>query len=715
MTKSICFWYEKYTPRQSRIAAAAGMALLIAATASGQNRPAHESAPAHPAPTALTKTYAPASLRALPGLQCKVYPAESASSAAITVFTDDDGYARFHAVRAAAGDKVQRLTLDCTDSDGNFTSYSADLTSADTFAPRPLNLANERGTDRPALQGDPLSYTQAELIRAGYGLRPDLTDAGPYSRWLAAASRPGRFLEIKRPNARPQASPSKKATAGPWTGSVMTGAPKYLSIEADFNVPAAIPSGDETTNTEISIWDGLGGFNLGSNGSGLIQGGVFVQTTATAAAYQAFREYCCGDGASNGYGGAFVPNPGDQIYAQNWYCDTNGNVSLGGGYGCTYVEDVTSGVILSCTSPTGSPCWSVPAFPLCSKDPTFPNCMTLGKSAEFIIENETANAFTDFTPTVDMYGAAYSSTTGNYTQTITSDPKITTLVDYTDDTSHVTVSLGTTNETYFSTSQFLKIGGTAYDNLVPCPQGGALCYPQSIAVGPSSNGSPIGTPWVLGTAQTSEGDYYVYQWQNGSFVQTDGAGLQIAVSPEGYAWVVTHLGTIYYWNGSTFLPAPAGCATAIGVGPNLYGSQYGDPWIIGCNGSEVSNGSIYQLQGSTWVEQPGAANRIAVSPEGVAWVIDEAGTVFYWNGAGFSAGPAGCANSIAAGPVTAPLSGLFGDVWIVGCGNVNAGGAKIFQMQEDSWVLIPGDAEQVSVSPDLGVPWLVTRAGLIFE
>jgi len=43
--------------------------------------------------------------------------------------------------------------------------------SDDTFAPRPVNLANERGTDRPALKGDPLSYTQSQLIQTGYGLR----------------------------------------------------------------------------------------------------------------------------------------------------------------------------------------------------------------------------------------------------------------------------------------------------------------------------------------------------------------------------------------------------------------------------------------------------------------------------------------------------------------------------------------------------------------
>ena len=114
------------------------------------------------------------------------------------MFTDDDGYARFHAVRATASDAVQRLALDCTDSAGKSYSYSVDLTSDDTFAPRPLNLANERGTDRPALKGDPLSYSQSELIQAGYGLRPDPTDTAAYARWLAAASTPGRMLESKR-------------------------------------------------------------------------------------------------------------------------------------------------------------------------------------------------------------------------------------------------------------------------------------------------------------------------------------------------------------------------------------------------------------------------------------------------------------------------------------------------------------------------------------
>jgi hypothetical protein len=686
--------------------------LLIVATAFGQ-----KGSPVRPQKT----SYTPASVRALPGLKCSIYPARSEPSKGLTVFTDDDGYARFHAVRAVVGDAVQRLTLDCTDSDGKLSTFSVDLTSSDTYEPRPLNLANERGIDRPALRGDPLSYTQLELIEAGYGLRPDPEkDPAAYSRWLSAALIPGRMLEIKRPSAHSHTV--TKTQAAPWTGSALTGAPNYISTDATFNVPAAVPSGDETIGTEIAIWNGLGGFGTGS---GLIQGGVNVATNSTVASYGSWREYCCGDGDSNGYGGAFTPNPGDKIYSQEWYCDSKGRLNIGGGYGCTYLVDGNIGAILSCTSATGSPCWSVQALPLCSVSPGTPNCMTLGLAAEFVIENQTpqccspATAFTDLASTVTMAGSAYSSTTNSYSQTISTDPIVNLLQDFTNTTSHMGISLGKTNQTYFAVSQFKRVGGTAQSNMVPCPVAGYTCYPQSIAVGPNANGSTIGSAWVLGTGKTSAGDYYVYQRQGSNWVRTNGAGVQIAVGIDGYPWVITHLGTIYYWNGSTFVLAPGnGCATSIGVGPG-YNATYGDPWIIGCNGSSTTDGSIYQFfwgAGGSWAQQPGAANRIAVSPEGVPWVITSAGTVFYWNGSYFTGAPAGCASSIAVGSYKEPLAGPYGDVWITGCGNVTSQGAKIFQLQNGtSWVQIPGVASQISVSPDLGVPWVVDLTGEIFE
>jgi hypothetical protein len=67
--------------------------------------------PAPTPPGAAQKSYVSASIHALPGLQCKLYPTGGAPSAGLEVFIDDDGYARFHAVRATTGDAVTRLTL----------------------------------------------------------------------------------------------------------------------------------------------------------------------------------------------------------------------------------------------------------------------------------------------------------------------------------------------------------------------------------------------------------------------------------------------------------------------------------------------------------------------------------------------------------------------------------------------------------------------------
>jgi hypothetical protein len=685
---------------KSRPRILASVALALAGiTLNAQTHPSRMPT-VHPIPSAPTKVFVPASFSALPELQCKLYPGGSDASRGLSVFTDDDGYARFHAVRATASDAVQRLALDCTNSAGKSYSYSVDLTADETFAPRALNLANERGTDRPALKGDPLSYSQEELIQAGYAPRPDPTDTGAYARWLEAATAPGRMLEARRPAPAAHTNLVTKTTANPWTGSVMTGAPNYVSTEVNYTVPTAIPDGDETSaGTEEALWNGLGGYGTGS---GLIQSGVGIQTSGLTAVYYTWREYCCGDGDSNGYKGNFIPNPGDKIYSVNWYCNAKGGISLNGGYGCSHIHDLTSGAILDCTAPqpTTAACWSVKATA----------GMTLGKAAEFVIENQTpqccgsATAFTDFTPQVNMVGSARSSTTGTYSQTISTDPVVDELEDFTNTTSHINVSLGTTNETYFSTSQFKRVGGLA-----------SFAAPaESIGVGPNANGSTVGDAWVLGSVADSSGDYAIFQWKSSKWVQQSGRANRIAVGPEGYPWVVNSVGNIYYWNGTAFEPAPGGaCASWIGVGYNNHGSTYGGPWILGCH--EGSGGySIYQLQGSTWVLQPGSAVKLTMGPRG-PWVISTKGTLYYWNGTTFLAGPTACATSIGVGSLTAPFAGPWGDVWITGC-TLDGNGYHIYQLQNGiTWVEIPGTASQISVSPDLGIPWVVNSLGQIFE
>jgi hypothetical protein len=199
-------------------------------------------------------------------------------------------------------------------------------------------------------------------------------------------------------------------------------------------------------------------------------------------------------------------------------------------------------------------------------------------------------------------------------------------------------------------------------------------------------------------------------------VKQSGAATQIAVSPNGYPWVITSGGAIYYWNGTFFVKLPFdGCATSIGVGPSAVGLTYGDPWIIGCDGGYNVNGSIYQLQSTGWELRSGSAAQIAVSPEGVAWVVNLDGSISYWNGFSFVSVPNGCATGIAVGSDAAKGATPFGDAWITGCDAVS-GGHPIFQAVIDefiSWKQIPGVATQISVSPD-GVPWVVHASGDIY-
>jgi hypothetical protein len=150
-------------------------------------------------PSAISE-FSPASVKAAPDLRCTLHPPGSPSTG-IPVFTDADGYARFHAVRPSAGSAAETLTLSCTDPAGGAVSYPVDLNANETFADRPLDIASEPGIDRPALTGDPMSRTQAELSRDGYGLRPDPA-ASPalYAAWLEAAKKPRRMLFASSPS-----------------------------------------------------------------------------------------------------------------------------------------------------------------------------------------------------------------------------------------------------------------------------------------------------------------------------------------------------------------------------------------------------------------------------------------------------------------------------------------------------------------------------------
>jgi hypothetical protein len=402
-----------------------------------------------------------ASVKAAPDLRCTLQPKGEPSEAGIPVFTDGDGYARFHAVKLSTDSPHRLHTLTCTDEGGRASAYDVDLASEETFVRRPLNLANERGLDRPALNGDPNSYSPAQLAHDGYGLRPDPVAAPrAYAAWLEAARQPGRMLYAKRPNKTLHAPTPQQGGPG-WIGSVMTGQRDYVSATSVFTVPTLFPGAHGTTATEASLWPGVGGFGTSS---GLMQAGVLLATTATTASYSTWREYCCGGVPdSGGYGGAFTPSPGDKILAQAWYCDANGLADLNGGYGCNYMYDFNSQAVFSCTQPkTTNPtplCWSAKAFfPACSNPPV-PNCMTFGNSAEFILENESSqikptptDQFPTFFPPIQGELVAVSASKGSLT--MDTDSQAILLIDFPHNPPNVYVGYSN-GETSFATDRWL--------------------------------------------------------------------------------------------------------------------------------------------------------------------------------------------------------------------------------------------------------------------
>ena len=225
-------------------------------------------------------------------------------------------------------------------------------------------------------------------------------------------------------------------------------------------------------------------------------------------------------------------------------------------------------------------------------------------------------------------------------------------------------------------------------------------------------------------------------WQ----MQTDGfwvkmqsdIATQISVSPEGIPWTINASGEILYWNGSEFVENPAGngCARSIGVGPNSGLQTNGTPWVIGCTAAKDGNYAVYQMvTGGTsdfhltsWVKmQDDVGTQIAVSPEGIPWVINASGQILYWNGSKFVVNAdGGCATSIGVGPNSPGLTN--GTPWINGCTASTDGNFDVYQMQTGgAWIkmqdgvgigttIILGGVPigTLAVAPDTGIPWVIS-------
>jgi hypothetical protein len=345
-----------------------------------------------------------------PGAWCNVHPPNLADiDNTIPVVADPWGAARFRAVIAQPGDPVTSLEADCQDAAGAAATYAIDLTATATFAPVPRPVtAPPNAILRPALQGDPTTYSVEELLDGHYGMRPDPLGAPTlYAAWLKGATTPTWVLKGSgRPMPISGASTITDNPPPGWSGLMWTDATFDL-VEWTLTVPNASACSGSGCCTAAYLWGGMGGWGNAS----LIQDGVQVKTTSAGASTAATYEFWSGNGVGGScYSGecaAFNVSSGDSVFGAAWACNSNGTLNVNGGYGCYELDDNTSNVSVDCTSSTGT-------CPSLAQINTFS-----GSEGEIIIEDNAPNnacgssgTFFDFeTQTIDVL--AYD-TTGAY-------------------------------------------------------------------------------------------------------------------------------------------------------------------------------------------------------------------------------------------------------------------------------------------------------------
>ena len=141
----------------------------------------------------------------------------------------------------------------------------------------------------------------------------------------------------------------------------------------------------------------------------------------------------------------------------------------------------------------------------------------------------------------------------------------------------------------------------------------------------------------------------------------------VAVSPEGIPWKIASNHVVYELTNGSWAPKPPtfpmSQAWEIAVGRNE------DAWMIStsCN----IDCAIFYWNGSAWIQTSGAAQHIAVAPDGSAYVTDHNGTIYKWNGSSFQPFVGGgCAqNSGTGGVLGTPVigAGPNDSLWVLGC------------------------------------------------
>jgi hypothetical protein len=213
-----------------------------------------------------------------PNVQCSVAPANgSGSGQAFTVYTNDEGTATFYVTPSQESSSAAQLVATCSSGDKQTIEIRPVAGAKPLVARAPSNAATNARlgyTVRPALTGDPMALSNAQLVKLKYPLRPDPQKApGAYARWLKAVSKPATFIPPKTVNVEGRYhGPAKiSADAGTtprqsanWSGYALYGGVNqraFVWIQGDWNVPSLVggESGENGSGTFSALWIRLDG------------------------------------------------------------------------------------------------------------------------------------------------------------------------------------------------------------------------------------------------------------------------------------------------------------------------------------------------------------------------------------------------------------------------------------------------------------------------
>jgi hypothetical protein len=187
------------------------------------------------------------------------------------------------------------LILNCQTDDGSTSTTAVELDVGDNVDSAG-EVLSAPGTLRPPLSGDPMSYTQEQIVAAGFPPRRDPNQSpAAYNNWLRLTSKAATRVDSKPVDLHRQ-----NVSSINWSGSVTTAALTFEMVQGEGYVPAvtgAVPTycGTNVWN-ESSMWAGLDGAATND----LIQDGTeqYVEsvrevtcTTYYLKTYDAFIEY----------------------------------------------------------------------------------------------------------------------------------------------------------------------------------------------------------------------------------------------------------------------------------------------------------------------------------------------------------------------------------------------------------------------------------------